>query len=207
MKYLIIGVGGVGGAIASFLLNNGKDVTLAVRGKRFEYLQNNELEIKSDIIGHKMFSSLKLINIEDSDEIDNNTNKYDIIFVTVKDYSLESILNPLSKLCSTDSIVVPLLNVYGTGKKMQKYLINTNVIDGCLYIVSYLRENVVVQMGEYFKVIYGKRKNQNLNSHLTKKLEILKNELQESNINVLYSDYIEKDAYEKYIFIILSGIA
>ena len=34
MKYLIIGVGGVGGAIASFLLNHGKDVTLAVRSKR-----------------------------------------------------------------------------------------------------------------------------------------------------------------------------
>ncbi len=201
MKYLIIGVGGVGGAIASFLLNHGKDVTLAVRSKRYDHIKNRNLEIKSDIIGHKIFSSFKLINIEDTNEIDNNIDEYDIIFVTVKDYSLDSIMNPLLKLCNKDSIVIPLSNVYGTGTKIQKHLINANVIDGCLYIVSYLRENVIVQMGEYFKIIYGKRKNQNLNNHLIKKLDILENDLRESNIDVLYSNCIEKNAYEKYIFI------
>ena len=59
MKYLIVGIGGVGGAIASFLLNQNKDVTLAVRKTRKAYLMDNGLEITSDIIGHKNFSQLK----------------------------------------------------------------------------------------------------------------------------------------------------
>ena len=204
MKYLIVGIGGVGGAIASFLLNQNKDVTLAVRKTRKAYLMDNGLEITSDIIGHKNFSQLKIIDIENYNDQNNdiqNNEKFDIIFVCVKYYHLKSVIGALQDLSDQNTVIIPLLNVYGTGEELQKTLINRNVIDGCLYIVSYLRDNSLVQMGKYFKVIYGKRKDQNLDKHLINNLKVLEKDLKESEIHVLYSDNIEKDAYEKYIFI------
>ena len=201
MKYLIVGIGGVGGAIASFLLNQNKDVTLAVRKAS---LLSNGLEITSDIIGHKNFSQLKVIDIENysaqNNDIQSNE-KFDIIFVCVKYYHLKSVIGALQDLSDQNTVIIPLLNVYGTGEELQKILINRNVIDGCLYIVSYLRDNSLVQMGKYFKVIYGKRKDQNLDERLINNLKVLEKDLKESEIHVLYSDNIEKDAYEKYIFI------
>lgn len=51
MKYLIVGTGGTGACIGSFLAKNNHDVTFIARGKHLEAINENGLTINSDRIG------------------------------------------------------------------------------------------------------------------------------------------------------------
>ena len=45
MKYLIVGAGGTGGAIAGFLARSGQDVTLIARGSHLEAIRRQGLTV------------------------------------------------------------------------------------------------------------------------------------------------------------------
>ena len=51
MKYLIIGTGGIGGAVAGFLASAGKDVTVIARGAHLAAFKEKGLCLKSGIKG------------------------------------------------------------------------------------------------------------------------------------------------------------
>ena len=46
----------------------------------------------------------------------------DVIFVCVKGYSLAGTIPFIKKAAKKDTVVIPVLNIYGTGAKMQKEL-------------------------------------------------------------------------------------
>ena len=48
MKYLVIGVGGTGGAIAAYLTKAGIDTTLIARGKNLSALRENGITLSID---------------------------------------------------------------------------------------------------------------------------------------------------------------
>ena len=49
MKILVIGVGGIGGFIGSYLVNNNYDVTFIARKKRLNFLKTNGLKLESKL--------------------------------------------------------------------------------------------------------------------------------------------------------------
>ena len=49
MKILVIGVGGIGGFIGSYLVNNNFDVTFIARKKRLIFLKSNGLKLESKL--------------------------------------------------------------------------------------------------------------------------------------------------------------
>ena len=53
MKYLIYGAGGIGGCLAAFLAQGGKDVSLIARGAHLEAIQKNGLVLET---GHGTLS-------------------------------------------------------------------------------------------------------------------------------------------------------
>ena len=53
MKYLIYGAGGIGGCLAAFLAQGGKDVSLIARGAHLEAIQKNGLVLET---GHGTFA-------------------------------------------------------------------------------------------------------------------------------------------------------
>lgn len=85
MKYLIAGTGGVGGSIAGFLSMAGKDVTCIARGAHLQSIQTNGLKLKSDLKGEHTLR----IPATTAEEF---SGKADVIFVCVKGYSVDSIV-------------------------------------------------------------------------------------------------------------------
>ena len=150
MKYLIYGAGGTGGCLAAFLAQGGKDVSLIARGTHLEAIQKNGLVLET---GHGTFA----VPVE-AREQEQITEKPDVIFVCVKGYSLEGTLPTLKRLSDGHTIVIPLLNIYGTGARLQPELSPALVTDGCIYIAAEIKAPGTVHMsGDIFRVVFGPR--------------------------------------------------
>ena len=131
MKYLIYGAGGIGGCLAAFLAQGGKDVSLIARGAHLEAIQKNGLVLET---GHGAFAVP--VRACEQEQV---TDKPDVIFVCVKGYSLEGTLPTLKRLSDGHTIVIPLLNIYGTGARLQPELSPALVTDGCIYIAAEIK--------------------------------------------------------------------
>ena len=150
MNYLIYGAGGTGGCLAAFLAQGGKDVSLIARGKHLEAIQRHGLVLET---GHGTFA----VPVE-AREQEQVTEKPDVIFLCVKGYSLEGTLPTLRRLCDGHTIVIPLLNLYGTGGRLQPELAPALVTDGCIYIAAEIKAPGTIHMsGDIFRVVFGPR--------------------------------------------------
>ena len=153
-KYLIVGTGGVGGSIAGFLALAGKDVTCIARGKHLEAIREKGLHLRSDLKGNH-FLPVQACTAEEYNE------KANVIFVCVKGYSLDSIKDLLEKASDKDTLIIPILNVYGTGPRIGQLVSHVTVLDGCIYIVGFVSgPGEITQMGKIFRLVFGARPQQ-----------------------------------------------
>lgn len=196
MKYVVIGAGGTGGAIGGFLSRAGKDVTLIARGKHLASMLENGLKFETPDGAFTV--PAKACTMEEYHE------KPDVIFVCVKGYSLEDTIPFIQKIASPHTVVIPILNIYGTGGRMQEKLPGITVTDGCIYIAAEIREpGTILMSGKIFRVVYGLRKgtdDQTLHAVMPV-LEAISRDLSDSGITPVLSTQIEKDALQKFSFV------
>ena len=191
-KFLIIGTGGVGGSIAGFLALAGKDVTCIARGKHLKAIREKGLHLKSDLKGEH-YLSVKACTAEEYNE------QADVIFVCVKGYSINSIQDVLERASHQDTLVIPILNVYGTGPRIQRLVPGVTVLDGCIYIVGFVSgRGEITQMGKIFRLVYGAHRSTIVSRET---LEAVQRDLQESGIKADISDDIDRDTFVKWSFI------
>lgn len=191
-KYLVIGTGGVGGSIAGFLALAGKDVTCIARGKHLEAIRKHGLHLKSDLKGEH-YLPIKACTAEEYND------KADVVFVCVKGYSIDSIKDVLEKSAHPDTLVIPILNVYGTGPRIGRLVPSVKVLDGCIYIVGFVSgEGEITQMGRIFRLIFGARPEQNIPHEA---LDEIAGVLQACGIKAEVSDDINRDTFIKWAFI------
>ncbi len=191
-KYLIIGTGGVGGSIAAFLALAGHNVTCIARGAHLKAMQEDGLKLKSGLKGEHTVH----INACTAEEY---SDKADVIFVCVKGYSIDSITELIAKAAHKDTLVIPILNVYGTGSKIQSKVPQVTILDGCIYIVGFVSApGEITQMGTIFRLVFGARKEDNVPYE---KLQEVQKVLQESGIKAPISDDINRDTFVKWSFI------
>ena len=191
-KYLIVGTGGVGGSIAGFLALAGKDVTCIARGKHLEAIREKGLHLRSDLKGNH-FLPIQACTAEEYNE------KANVIFVCVKGYSLDSIKDLLEKASDKDTLIIPILNVYGTGPRIQRLVPGVTVLDGCIYIVGFVSgRGEITQMGKIFRLVYGAHRGTIVSRET---LEAVQRDLQESGIKAEISDDINRDTFVKWSFI------
>ncbi|TWV13213.1 ketopantoate reductase family protein [Bacteroidaceae bacterium HV4-6-C5C] len=192
MKYLIVGTGGVGGCIASFLALSGKEVTCIARGEHLDAIQADGLKLHSDLKGEHLLK-IKALSAEEFED------KADVIFVCVKGYSLASINDLIKRASHKNTIVIPILNVYGTGPRIQKQVPNVIVLDGCIYIVGFVSgKGEVTQMGKIFRLVFGAHKGTLVPEGV---MESVQHDLQESGIKAEISADINRDTFVKWSFI------
>ena len=193
MNYLIIGTGGVGGSIAAFLTLAGKDVTCIARGEHLAAIREHGLRLHSDLKGEHTLQ----IPAYTAEEY---TGKADVIFVCVKGYSIdESIAGLIRRAAMPETIVIPILNVYGTGPRIQRLVPGVTVLDGCIYIVGFVSgKGEITQMGKIFRLVYGAHKGTVVSRET---LEAVQHDLQESGIKAEISDDINRDTFVKWSFI------
>ncbi|MBE5867094.1 MAG: 2-dehydropantoate 2-reductase [Lachnospiraceae bacterium] len=199
MKYLVIGAGGTGGAIAGFMSKAGKDVTVIARGRHLAAMRQDGLHFETPTGAYTV--PVKACTMEEyaaRDEV------ADVIFVCVKGYSLEETVSFIAKIADSHSVVIPILNIYGTGRKMQEQLPQLHVTDGCIYIASQIKEpGTILMSGTIFRIVFGLRKDADATLHtlLHPVLSQVEKDLAEAGITPLYSKQIEKDALQKFSFV------
>lgn len=192
MKYLIIGAGGTGGILGYQLTEGGKDVTLIARGAHLKAMQEKGLTI------HKLWNDeiqtlpVRAVSEEEYEE------KPDVILVCVKDYSLDSVYPMIRRVSGPDTIVIPILNIYGTGGRMQEQLPGVLVTDGCIYVSASIEDpGVLTQHGAICRVVFGAR-------HQEEYRPVLKEiayDFEESGITAVLSENIQRDALQKFSYV------
>lgn len=182
----------MGGSIAGFLALAGKDVTCIARGKHLDAIRQKGLQLKSDLKGEH-FLPVKAYTAEEFE------GKADVIFVCVKGYSIDSIKEVLERASTPETLVIPILNVYGTGPRIGRLVPSVHVLDGCIYIVGFVSgEGEITQMGSIFRLVFGARPEQGISCEL---LNQIAEELRACGIKVDVSDDINRDTFIKWAFI------
>ncbi len=190
MNYLVIGAGGTGACIAGFMQMAQKNISLIARGENLNAIKANGLTI----LRPNETINIKIKALSEQE----NTAKADVIFVCVKYYSLDEIYDLIKKASHQNTVVIPILNVYGTGEKMLEKLENLTVLNGCIYIASSIKDyGVIKQSGEIFRIVFGKTDGTTDDLRLKK----IKEDLENSNIDVIFSENIKKDTMQKFAFV------
>lgn len=192
MKYLVIGAGGVGGVITSLFAHANKDISLIARNAQLEKIKSDGLILNSDLFGN--FKEKISVFSEDK-----YAEKPDVIFICTKYYSLFSTIPFLKKITNKNTIVIPILNGLTAGRELQEHLTETTVLDGCIYVVAY-KSNLgeITHKSKYCKLVFGKRKSQKADDKILKQIE---KDINDTGITGVFSDDVEKDAFEKFMLI------
>ena len=198
MKYAIIGAGGTGGSLGFFLTKAGKDVTLIARGKHLEAIRKNGLGMERLWDHKREMIPVKACTVEEYSDTP------DVILVCVKGYSMTETIPVIRKLAGKDTVVLPILNIYGTGGKLQKEFPELTVPDGCIYVSANIKEpGVLLQHGKILRVVYGAR----TPSELTPKMCDIAEDMKTEDIHVILSDDIRRDAMTKFSYVSPAGTA
>lgn len=192
MKYLIIGAGGTGGSIGAYMTEAGKDVALIARGEHLRQMQEYGLHMETTAKGNYTVQPVRATDMEHYEE------NPDVIFVCVKGYSLDDTIPFIRRVAGSDTIVIPILNIYGTGSRMQEKLPDLLVTDGCIYIAGEIKEpGTILLRGDIFRIVYGVRNPEELRPELF----TVAQDLKDSGIDGVLSDNIRRDALQKFAYV------
>ena len=198
MKYAIIGAGGTGGCLGFFLQKAGKDVTLIARGKHLEAIRKNGLTIQKLWDESRETLPVKACTAEEYKEIP------DVILVCIKGYSMDETVPTIKKIAGKETVVIPILNIYGTGGRLQKKLPELTVTDGCIYVsANILEPGVILQHGKILRVVFGARKPE----EETEKMREVAKDMVTDDLEVILSENIRRDAMMKFSYVSPIGAA
>ena len=198
MKYAIIGAGGTGGCLGFFLEKAGKDVTLIARGKHLEAIRKNGLTIQKLWDESRETLPVKACTAEEYKEIP------DVILVCIKGYSMDETVSTIKKIAGKETVVIPILNIYGTGGRLQKKLPELTVTDGCIYVsANILEPGVILQHGKILRVVFGARKRE----EETEKMREVAKDMVTDDLEVILSENIRRDAMVKFSYVSPIGAA
>lgn len=214
MKYIIIGAGGTGGILGFYMTKAGKDVTLIARNAHLEAMKKQGLSVQ------KMWTNETEtipVSAESMESYEAKGEKADVILVCVKKYSLDSCIPFIQNISHKNTIVVPVLNVYGTGAYLQEKLPKVLVTDGCIYVSANIKQaGVLLQHGEILRVFFGVREKEDLkklNGQLDgeykaeRLLKKIAQDFKDSGIDGILSDNIKRNALTKFSYVSPIGTA
>ena len=198
MKYVIIGAGGTGGVTGYYMKKAGKDVTLIARGEHLKAIREQGLTLE------KMWDKTEETITIPATDMEHYTDHPDVIFVCVKGYSLDETIPFIRRISKKTTIVIPVLNIYGTGGKMQKQLPELLVTDGCIYVSANIKESGrLLQHGQILRIVFGVRDKAEFRSELRE----IQKDLCDSNIDGILSENIRREALEKFSYVSPIGAA
>jgi 2-dehydropantoate 2-reductase len=195
LKYCILGAGGTGGGLAAYLGRGGRDVAVIARGEHLAAIQKRGL-VFEDHAGRVETIPMKAWATADYSECP------DVIFVCVKYYSLDEVVPFIARVAGPETIVIPILNVYDTGSRLQEKLPGILVTNGCIYIGAAIKSPGVINMfSKNFKVVFGVRKPEEYRPALA----AVARDLTDCGVICQLSDNIQRDTFKKFTYISPAG--
>ena len=200
MKFAVLGAGGVGGIVGGYLSLAGNEVTFIARGAHLDALRRNGLMLRTAHRGDLPVAAAKACAIDEYDDTP------DVIFVCFKYYSLPAAIDFARHHAGEKTLVIPLLNVFGTGEVMQKDLPGVTALDGCVYIYGMVESpGIVAQPASILRVFYGFRPGQERS--LYRRAEELLPVLNDAGIEGHFTETIRRDALQKFSYVSPLGAA
>src|SRR5437764_6695083 len=187
LRILIVGAGAVGGYFGGRLAQAGRDVTFLVRPSRAKQLSQDGLRIISPH-GDAVLSP-KLIS---ADKIDA---PYDIIFLSVKAYALETAMNDFAAAVGPETIIFPVLNGMRHIDILTKRFGEHAVIGGvCLVAAEIDHQGRIVPLADFQRLVYGES-----NGETTPRLKALDATPQGAGFDARLSPEIIQAMLEKWV--------
>lgn len=193
MKYVVIGAGGTGGILGTQLAKGGNDVTLIARGAHLAAIkERGGLFVDRVWNGTAETISVKACTMDDYQDTP------DVVLVCVKGYSIAGVVPFIERVAEPHTVVLPILNIYGTGGKLQAMLPNVDVLDGCTYLYAEIKEpGVILQSGPYCRIVFGPR-DHNIDVPIYQQM---KRDFDESGITGELTAHIQRDALQKFSYV------
>lgn len=186
---VVIGIGGVGGYLSGMLCKTYDDITVSVRENRKEILAEKGIVLHSEHNGEICVSPSEIVT-----SLKHMRKTPDIIFVCVKNYSLDALCEEIKEVIDEHTIIVPVMNGTDAADRIRRIVKKGHVIDCVIYIVSCLNPDYsITQTGPYAKLVIGSRTDQQSVNEVCKYL-------QKAGIDCVISDSVESAVWEKYIF-------
>lgn len=192
-KIAVLGIGAVGGyfggLLAEHYLNSEEaEIIFIARERTIKIIKEKGLKIITPDSEKIIYPSLVT---NDPTEI----GQIDYLICCVKSYDLAESLRPLKNCIYPQTIILPLLNGVDAKDIIKSVFPNSNVWDGCVYIISRLLEPGVIQEGGKIHALYfGSEKKDEKLIHFNK---LLLN----AGIDSRLSENITLTVWEKFIFI------
>jgi len=194
IKIVIAGIGGVGGYFGGLLAkkyenSNEIEICFLARGEHLRKIRENGLKV---IHGQNVFNAKPAIATDNANDI----GIADYILICTKSYDLDATIEQLKPSIGESTILLPLLNGVESIERIKKILPETTVLEGCVYIVSAVKEaGVIENSGINQKLFFGPEKPNNF------RLQWLEKVMQDAGIEATLSDSISTIIWEKFIFI------
>ena len=150
-RIMVAGVGGVGGLIASKLVQHYTDsVTLIARGARAEHLKSEGLKVNSDLYGDFTVYPAHVVERADGCE------KQDLILISVKNAALEGIAEQIRGAVGPDTIIMPVMNGVTAADRIYSIFPGAHTMMSVIYTVSMVLEDYTVrQLGRFTYIDAG----------------------------------------------------
>jgi len=194
IKIIIAGIGGVGGYFGGLLAkyyyqNKNIRIDFFARGQHLEEIQKNGLKV---IKNENEFIAIPNIATDNPKII----GIADLIIICTKSYDIETVIQQLRPCINQETVILPLLNGLDSKEKIKRVFPNNIVLEGCVYIVSRLKQFGVVQnSGNIQELYFG------LDNFPGDKLHLFENIFRKANIEATFSGNISKVIWEKFIFL------
>lgn len=194
IKIVVVGIGGVGGYFGGLLAKQYEksdeiEICFLARGEHLRQIKENGLKI---IHSTTEFIAWPAIATDNACEI----GIADYILICTKSYDLDATIEQIKPCIGQNTILLPLLNGVESVERIKKILPEVNVLEGCVYIVSSVKEaGVIENIGINQKLFFG------LDNVRNDKLISLEKILVHSGIEATLSDKISTVVWEKFIFI------
>ena len=191
-NYLIIGAGGTGGVLAHAMSKAGLYVTLIARGEHLRAIRANGLTIR-----RLWDETSECMHIKATDMY-HYSERPDVIFLCVKDYSLEGCYDFIRNAAKKNTVIIPLLNGISIGRRISEALPDYTVPAGLIYVSANIAEpGVLVQYGSILKIIFGMQDAKEDDRRVREIAE----DLVSRGINAVFSENIRCDILEKFSYV------
>jgi 2-dehydropantoate 2-reductase len=194
MRILIIGAGAVGGYFGGRLAQAGRDVTFLIRPKRAEQIQAQGLRILSPYHGDftvrpKTIAAAQIMS------------PYDIIFLSVKSYSLAAAIDDFAPAVGPGTVIIPVLNGMHHMDVLTKRFGENAVLGGVCYVATEIdSQGRVIQLADFQRVNYGE-----LDGTRTPRIEAVQQSFQGAGFDTAISANILLDMWQKWVFLASVG--
>lgn len=193
MNYVCFGAGGTGAILGAQLAMSGQDVTLIARGAHGAAIREKGL-----VIDRAWAGATDVVPVACTTSEEYNGGAPDVIFVCVKGYSVDDAEAFIRRVADAHTVVIPILNVYGTGGKLQEALPEVDVLDGCVYMYAEIKEpGVILQSAPILRLVFGPR-----NGHIEDaRYKQIAAECAASGMETELTEHIRRDALEKFSYV------